>query len=52
LYSLPNIIKVEDEVEKEELSGACSMHGRDETCIYFSRGKRPLGRSKRRGKDN
>jgi hypothetical protein len=32
LYSSPNIIRV-IKVKKDDMDGACSMHGRQERCI-------------------
>jgi hypothetical protein len=37
-----------DQIKMDEMSGACSKHGKDRKCTKISRkseGKRPLGRS-------
>jgi len=45
-----------DQIEKNEISGACSTYGRQEKCIQgfggIPEGKRPLGRAKLKWEDN
>jgi hypothetical protein len=43
-------------MKEDKMIEACSMHGRNETCVQNIYGKyedrRPLGRSRRRWEDN
>jgi hypothetical protein len=45
-----------DKIVKNEMGGACSTHGGEESCVHVSggkpEGKKPLGRPKRRWEDN
>jgi hypothetical protein len=43
-------------LHNEEMGGACSTNGREEECVYIvgweAKGRRPLGRPRRRWLDN
>jgi hypothetical protein len=53
LYCLPNIIRVSEQMKKNEMGWACGTHGGHErVLVWRSDGKRPLGRPRRRWEDN
>jgi hypothetical protein len=54
LYSSPSIVRIANQIKKDEMGGACSTNGEEEKCILVGKaeGKRPLGRPRWRWVDN